>query len=309
MSRRRFLQFLLLLAGLVGIGFVVAESVDQAQEQVLPSAPALAVGGLFAVGAILCSARTWVALFSDLVRTREARTALRWTVYLSQLTKYLPVGGVVQAGSQVGLARAFGVPLRRAVVAFPVSAVCAVAAAATLASGLVLDVSLEGWIRGLALLGALTPALLHRGFMTSALHWARRLIHRIPEPEELPTQRDILASYGWGVLTTGSLAVAYTIMLCSVESSTDPWSIFCAFAASWVIGFLAVPIPAGVGVREAVLVGLLPGVGAGPLLAVSLALRLLSIIAELLALAGNRLASRLLATPLRSDGPESCSTP
>jgi hypothetical protein len=45
-------------------------------------------------------------------------------------------------------------------------------------------------------------------------------------------------------------------------------------------------------VREAVLVALLPGVGAGPLLAVSLALRLLSIAAELLALAVNRVVQR-----------------
>jgi hypothetical protein len=290
-TRRRLLQFIVLIAGLVGIALVAVESVDQAQEQVLPSPTALAGGGLLAIGAIASSARTWTALFSDLVASRQARASLRGTVYLSQLTKYLPAGGVVQAGSQVGLAQAFGVPLRRAVIAFPVSAVIAVAGASTLAAGLAFDSSLEPWVRTLAGLGLLSPALLHRGFMARLLTIARRVSHRIPPAEELPTQRDIFNSYGWALLTTGALSVAYAVMLDSV-ADTQPFMTFSAFAASWVVGFLAVPLPAGVGVREAVLVALLPGVGAGPLLAVSLALRLLSIAAELLALAVNRVVQR-----------------
>jgi glycosyltransferase 2 family protein len=75
----------------------------------------------------------------------------------------------------------------------------------------------------------------------------------------------------------------------------NPFVVFSAFAAGWVIGFVVVPIPAGVGIREAVLVALLPGVGTAPLLAASLALRLLSIGTKLLSIAGNRLVSRRFA--------------
>jgi hypothetical protein len=46
-------------------------------------------------------------------------------------------------------------------------------------------------------------------------------------------------------------------------------------------------------VREAVLVAAIPGVPTAPLLAASLALRLLTIATEVLALVGNRLVSRL----------------
>jgi uncharacterized membrane protein YbhN (UPF0104 family) len=70
---------------------------------------------------------------------------------------------------------------------------------------------------------------------------------------------------------------------------------------SWAVGFLAVPIPAGVGVREAVLIGLLPGVGTAQLLAASLALRLLTIGTELVATLGNKVAMRRYVVPRAPD--------
>ena len=303
MKRRHLFQALLLLGGLIGIALAVRSTVGDTHEHVMPSPAALAVSGVFAVVAITASARAWVALFSDLVTSRPHRTALRGTFYLSQLTKYLPAGGVVQAGSQVTLARGIGVPLRRVAVAFPVSVVGAVAAGGTLGSGLVFDSDLDAWIRVLALAGLCSVLLLHRGLMARTLTFARRFVHRIPSDDQLPTQRDILVFYAYALLTIGPLCVAYAILLRSVASGTNPLFVFCAFALSWVIGFLAVPIPAGVGVREALLVALIPGVGAAPLLAASLALRLLSIAAELLAFAFNRVVGHVQGSPELSPPP------
>jgi uncharacterized membrane protein YbhN (UPF0104 family) len=292
MNRRRILQSGLLLAGLVGIAIVVAQTFDAADEQVLPSVPALIVGGLLSIVAITSSARAWVALFSDLVTTRDGHLILRGTFYLAQLTKYLPAGGIVQTASQVGLAPHAGVPIRRAAVAFPVSVVGAFVACATYGSGLVFDSDLAPWLRVLALAGLGAVVLLHRGLMAWVLDLAHRLVKRIPGSDQLPTQRDIIAFYLWALATVGSLCATYAVLLSSLDVDANPFFVFCAFALSWLVGFLAVPIPAGVGVREAVLVALLPGVGTAPLLAASLALRLLSIAAELLAVAGNKLAVR-----------------
>jgi uncharacterized membrane protein YbhN (UPF0104 family) len=290
MNRR--LQTVILLAGLAGIAFAVSRTVDTAQDHVLPSAPAWAAAAVLALAAIVASARAWVALFSDLIDEPASRAALRGTFYLAQLTKYLPVGGFAQAASQLGLAPTVGVPLKRAAVAFPVSAVCAVVACATLGSGLALDSSLPGWIRVLAACGLATPILLRRALMARVLDLARRVIHRIPGSDQLPTQRDILVFYGWALVTIGSLCAGYAILLGSLHTGANPGSVFCAFALSWAIGFIAIPIPAGVGVREAVLLGLLPGVGTAQLLAASLALRLLTIGTELLATFGNKVAMR-----------------
>jgi len=292
MNRRRLIQTLILVVGLVGIALAISKTVDDAQEQVLPSFGAWVAAAVFALAAIAFSARAWVALFNDLMSSRGHRAALRSTFYLAQLTKYLPVGGVAQAASQLGLAPSAGVPLRRAAVAFPVSAVCAVVAGATLGSPLVFDASLAGWARLLAGAGLLTLVFLHRGLMARVLDLARRVIHRIPSAEHLPTQRAIFVFYGWALLTIGCLCLAYTVLLASLHTGANVFTVFCAFAISWVIGFIAIPIPAGVGVREAVLLALLPGVGTAPLLAASLAMRLVTIATELLAVFGNKLVVR-----------------
>ncbi len=302
MNRRRLLQTVLLLAGLVGIALVVRESVKDAQEQVLPSAPSLAVASVLVLASVVCSARVWGVLFSDLLDSHAQRLALRGTFYLAQLTKYLPAGGVVQTTSQLGLARGAGVPLRRSTVAFPVSVVCVVVAGLAVGSGLVVATDLASWVRALSLLGLGSLVLLHRGLMAQVLNLARRFIRRIPDSTHLPDQRDILLSFAWAVGAMCALSAAYAVMLHSLSSAQSPFVVFSAFAVSWVVGFLAIPIPAGVGVREAVLVVLLPGVGAGPLLAVSLVLRLLSISAELLAMLVNKIARHRLPDRRDNEG-------
>jgi hypothetical protein len=76
---RRLVQTAILLAGLIGITLAIVTTVDEAQGQVLPSAPALVVAGVLALCAIVASARAWVALFNDLVSSRASRVALRGT--------------------------------------------------------------------------------------------------------------------------------------------------------------------------------------------------------------------------------------
>ncbi|MGZ4688341.1 MAG: lysylphosphatidylglycerol synthase domain-containing protein [Acidimicrobiia bacterium] len=302
MKGRRWLQPLILVIGMAGLAFAVAGSVDDAQEQVLPSIQAIAGASVLAMIAIVASARTWAALFNDVLDTKSNRVALHGTFYLSQLTKYLPGGGVVQAASQLSLAPSAGVPMHRVALAFPVSAVCAVVAGATLGSGLVFDGSLPDWTRALVLLGLLTPVFLHRKLMAAVLGLARRVVHRIPHPDRLPTQADILRSYAWALLTVGCLAGAYAVLLDSLTAGHNPLMILCAYALSWMIGFLAIPIPAGVGVREALLVALLPGVGTAPVVAASLALRLIAIGTELVALGANKVIAR--RHPPALPGPE-----
>ncbi len=297
MNRRRLLQTVLFVVGLAGIGVAAAKAMHDAKAHVLPSPGALVTGAVLALVAILASAQAWLALFSDLLRSRADRSALRGTFLLSQLTKYLPVGGVVQAASQLGLARAIGIPWRRTAVAFPVSVVGAVVGGATIGGGIVFASDLPAWTRAVALLSVGSVLLLHRGLMAWVLDRARRFVRRIPESDQLPTQLDIVMFYVWALVTIGSLSAAYALLVRSLTSHVNPLLVFSAFAFSWVVGFLVVPVPAGVGVREAVLVFLLPGVGTAPLLAASLALRLLSIGAELSAFLGNKIATRRRPVP------------
>jgi uncharacterized membrane protein YbhN (UPF0104 family) len=52
-----------------------------------------------------------------------------------------------------------------------------------------------------------------------------------------------------------------------------------SFTLGWLAGFLALPIPAGIGVREAALVGL-SSAGAEPVLTASIVVRLVTAAAE-----------------------------
>jgi uncharacterized membrane protein YbhN (UPF0104 family) len=291
-NRRRLLETAVLVLGLAGLAVAVTRTVDEARDQVLPSLGALAIAGALALVAILASGRAWVTLFRDVLENRGGRLRFEATYYLSQLTKYVPAGGVVQAASQVSLAAATGAPLGRLVVAFPVSVVGTVTAGATLSAGMALAVDLPGWLRALALVGLATPALLHRRLMAGVLRLARRFVRRVPAPERLPSQRGILVYYGWALAAIGATAAAYAVLLRSLTGEASSAIVFSAFALSWTLGFLVVPLPAGIGVREAILLAAIPGVDPAPILAASLAHRLLGIGAELAAFLGTRLAVR-----------------
>jgi uncharacterized membrane protein YbhN (UPF0104 family) len=301
---RRRVQTAILAAGLVSLVVVVARTVDDARDSALPSAEAFVLAGGLALVSILTSGQAWVTLYRDVIESAGGRRRFEAFYSLSQLAKYLPAGGMVQAASQVNLAASTGIPLGRVAVAFPVSVVGTVAAGATLSAGVVFADELPGWARVLALFGLAAPALLYRPLMAAVLRLARRYVPRVPVPDRLPNQRSILAYYGWALASIGATSAAYAVLLRSLTDEGSFAIVFFAFALSWTLGFLVVPLPAGIGVREAVLIAAIPEIDAGQVLAASLAQRLLAIGAELLAVLGsNVVARRALPDPETASSP------
>ncbi len=288
---------------MVGLGIAVADTIQKAHSRILPSTVAIAIAAPLAVVAIVASCRTWTALFEGVFASSLDRRKLAGTYYVSQLTKYLPVGGVLQATSQVSLATSLGIPIGRVAVAFPVSALSSVTAGCTLGAGLVFATSLPGWARVLALLGLATPLLMHRTLLANVLALARRIVRRIPAADRLPEQRHIFASYRFGILSISGGALAYSTLAHSLAPDAGFGMMFCAYAVAWVVGFVIVPIPAGIGVREALLVAIVPHAGAGPLLAASLAQRLLAAGAEVGSIVVNRVITRRQAVKLKTVAP------
>lgn len=254
----------------------------------MPDPDALAIAAGLALVAVWASAQAWSALFNDLLGGAE-RVALRGTFYASQLMKYLPAGGVIQTLGQIGLAKSVGVPLARSSVAFPVSVIGVSVGCAALGSMLALNADLPEWLRLLALCGLLSPIALDRRILAWILNRAHRLHRRIPGPSELPRQRDILAQAAWASAAIAGSGVAYAVLLSALGVAASPAFVIGAFALAWLAGFVAVPLPAGVGVREAALLLLLPGVATPSLLAAALSLRLVGIGAEIVMVGLNRL--------------------
>lgn len=267
------------LASFAGLVVATITTVNDTSAQALPGALPLVIALGLQFVAMVCAAHGWVALFPG----SADRAALSHGLYASQLTKYLPAGGFVQAASQVALssqATTVGVAALR----LPVFSLCSVVAAATVGSLLAFASELPSWARLLAILGLALLALLDRRVMAAALRLARRVVGRLPGPEYLPDQRAILRCYGYVLVNQIAYATAFVILVGDLADVGD-LAAAAAFSAGWAIGYLALPLPSGLLVREAVLIAALPGLATASLLAASVAHRLTGFVAEA-ALAG-----------------------
>lgn len=300
--RRVRWRAVIMLLGLVGLVIAAVSSVDDVREQALPDAWALALALVLQFVAMTMSAQAWVALFPPGIDRR----VLTGGLYTSQLTKYLPAGGFVQAASQVALSTPTDGGLGVAALRLPVFSLCTVVAGATVSSVLVFDPDLAPWARALAACGVLALLLLHRAVLAAALRTARRLVHRLPEPDLLPPQRAILHCWAFALGNIAAYSGAFAVLAGDLDDVPSLWAA-AAFAAGWSAGYVVLPLPSGLGVREAVIVGVLPGLPAGSLIAASVAHRLTGFVAEAV-LAGAatlrvRATRRQAAPPAREPGP------
>jgi len=290
------------VVALVGLVIAAGSSFDDVKDQL--TNPVVLAGALaLHLGALICGARAWVALFPPDVDRRRLAAGM----YLSQLTKYLPAGGFVQTASQVALS-AEESSLAVAALRLPVFSACFVAASTTLGAGLAFDGDLPTWGRVAAGAGIASLLLLDRKVLRWLLQLARRFVKRLPEGDALPPQDAILRCYGWALVNMALFATAFVVLLRDVADVSAP-SAAAAMCIGWVVGYLALVIPGGVGVREGVLLATIPSLTFGVVAAVSAVHRLVGLVAELTLVGASQLAARrrsydpLSPGRLRSRGP------
>ncbi len=290
MTNRR-LKLAVLLVGIPATILAGWYAYGDIQQLDAPPLWALLPAGAANLVALACFARSWAVLIDDLVPRRTLDDAF----YTSQLMKYTPVGGVAQALGQAALARTDDVGMDRAATAMVVSKLTTVLAASLF--GPVLAVSnstLPGWVRvGLLL----TPVVLvfgRRSLLAWALERLRSVIARVPDHTVLPEPSRIWRSVGWGA---GGLLASGTSFACLAITAGlgVGWpQAISGFALAWAVGFLVIPIPAGVGIREAAL-GLLVAGNPSALLVSAVLIRGVAIATEALLFARVRITSRLAA--------------
>jgi hypothetical protein len=119
--------------------------------------------------------------------------------------------------------------------------------------------------------------------------------------------RALLASAAWSVANWLALGVQAWILLDALTAGTETlWPLATgAFALAWLVGFLVVFAPAGVGPREWALVVLLGAAATRPeALALALVSRFAMTLADALGLAGGVLARRWRRdVPVRTAAP------
>jgi hypothetical protein len=178
-------------------------------------------------------------------------------LYLANLAKYVPGGAWNYVDRTVRLGR-YGVPAIAGSLATLIDVVCAVAAA-QLVAALALAGSLwpgGGWVLALSL-GAVLVGL-HPRALNRVMAVAGGLLRRESPPVPY-SYRFLLGMFLGYVASWLLLGAAFAVFAASLVPDAWPRVIELAgaFSLSWAVGTIAFVFPAGLGVREATLVGLL----------------------------------------------------
>lgn len=275
------------IIGLVGVAFVVRTFLDNRQE-VLDAAgsarPALlAVAWVLGLAGMTGIGLAWRSALLVLGGELGVAVALRG-YFVGQMGKYVP-GGIWAIMGRGEWARNEGVAgsvAYSSVVASIGSAYLAavlVAVALLPFSGLLGSSGDARFAPVLALL-PIGFALIHPRVVRSILTVIRRVTRReirLDVPSWGQSAGLVVRQIpSWFLIGSATLLVS-----AALGSSGDPANLISAAAVSWVVGFLALPVPGGIGVREAAFVALATSLPVGIAATVALVARLLFIAVDL----------------------------
>lgn len=228
----------------------------------------LAAAGMSSIGLV------WGRVLDQLGVAVGAARVVAW-YFVGELGKYLP-GGVWPVVGRGELARRGGVPRSRAYTSVALSlGMLYLAALFTVAALIPFALSEGGYSPWMLFLLALPigVVVLHHDVLERIVSVVRRLTGRVVHLD-VPRWRQsltLVAAYlpTWAFIGVSTWAVARAL-------TPEAPFVRVVFAAvlSWVAGFLAVPVPAGAGIREAVLLAT-SGLGGGVAVATAIVARLI----------------------------------
>jgi hypothetical protein len=282
-SRKRWERVLtatIIVAVLVTVVWVAAANWDAYRTLVQSLNPVHLLGALAAglIGQFLNVVIAHISLRGEGVPLSLGSTYRLITV--GGLAKYIP-GSVWQIGSQAGLGRTAGLNFRHSMLAWIEPTVFNI----TVGSGFALlaATQVEYGIPDLFLIPVGLFALI--ASMNPFRYAVYRLVRLTPRSNPVPLIRT-----GWPqqfLLTVAIIALTGTggmlvVSAFELESSIGFIGSVVAFVGAWVVGFLAFPIPGGIGVREGALVlALAPWIPAHEAVLIAAASRLVAITGEL----------------------------
>ncbi len=291
--KNRWLRIGILAIGVPAILIAAWYTYGDIQDLEAPPLWAIPPACLANLVSLWCSARSWDVLFGRAV----ARPVLEDAFYSSQLMKYTPVGGVAQAVGQAALARTDEVGTARAGTAMLVSKLTMVIGGG--AFGPVLAISnsdLPGWTRLGLLATPLVVVFGRRELLRWALDMMRKVLPRTPDQTVLPPQDEVWRSVAWAVPGLGFAGLSFALLAVPAGLGVGYVEATAGFALAWVVGFLVIPIPAGLGVREAAL-GLLVAGDPGAKLVAAVLFRAVAIVTELIMFSVVKVRARVASDP------------
>lgn len=100
---------------------------------------------------------------------------------------------------------------------------------------------------------------LNRQWMTRVLTMLGRVHRRFTVVGDLPQQRSINFAFMAALLAHGAMFWAFGILSSDAAQGWSSLSLAFAYGFAWLVGYVAVPAPAGLGAREGMLAALLAG--------------------------------------------------
>jgi uncharacterized membrane protein YbhN (UPF0104 family) len=224
----------------------------------------------------------WRHAIAALGGTVSRGRATTW-YFVGEIGKYLP-GAVWPVLGRAELARRGGLPgpVAYGSVVLSLGTLYLAATLALVATAPTLVDQDEGLVAvacGAALVAGvvvLHPAV--TGWLSRQVHRVSRGRWALPSPP-WGTALGLTLRYlpGWVFIGSATWAVARAL-----DPDAGLASVWSAAVVSWVAGFVAVPVPGGVGVREAVFVALTPGLASGVAASVAVTARLAFILVDAL---------------------------
>ncbi|HEY3832692.1 MAG TPA: lysylphosphatidylglycerol synthase transmembrane domain-containing protein [Acidimicrobiia bacterium] len=258
-KRRRRLPLSLIFGSVlavVGVAFVVVK-ISQQWSQVRHSLAHVSVGWLV-LGVLLATvgmvaiALAWRPVLVALGAPHVSRaTVIRW-YFVGEIGKYVPGGIWSVAGRSELSSRRGGMPRSAAYGSVALSLFLLEIGAAIVAAVAIPFSGIEhkhpiAWL--VILLLPVGLAVLHPRVLSASLRGASKAARRelsVPIPDYRVMLR-LIAGYvpAWFAIGGGTWAIAR-----SLDPHAPFGNVFTAAVISWIVGFLLVPVPGGVGVRE-----------------------------------------------------------
>ena len=235
--------------------------------------------------AMIAAMQVWRVLLAGLGSPLPARAAAR-VVFIGQLGKYVP-GSIWAVLAQVELGRAYQVPRRRSAAATLLTMLFSLTGgllAAVLTLPLLGGTATSGY-RWAFLLAPVLLASVHPRVLNPLVRWLLRLTRR-PALEQPLTLRAVAGALSWALVSWLLYGAQIWLLAVRLGAPAGRAALLAVggFAFAWSVGFLAVFAPAGVGVREVLLVAVLgPVLGTGDATAIALVSRLLMTVGDLAA--------------------------
>lgn len=212
----------------------------------------LIVPSILAFGHVASSFLAWLVLVPGKPHAISPGEAAR-IFFLGQVGKYLP-GGVWQFVAAAELGRDAGLSRRTTIASFLFALAASISAGAAIAlataPAIVVDAPLPGMWLVLALLpvGALLLPPVQQG------------VGRLGKLQQVPGSRRLAGSAAWSLVTWLLAGAQLYFLARGLDIAIDPSSVFALagiYACAWIVGFVVMIAPAGLGAREATLIALL----------------------------------------------------